>query len=386
MKIRAFAASDRNNYGDLIFPLVIKKYFEKNAEYFEFLNYGIIKSDLSYFGALPTKSFNQLINSVRRDKEKSIIIIAGGEVLGSNWLNIYRFINTFFNKLYHNKYTSSFLKKTNLLERLNLKRFGSSVPFILDGKYFSNSKIIYSSVGALAIEELLKKDGYISYFKNVNILSVRDNVSHSFFKNAGISASLIPDSALLMSDLFSNELQSVSDKCKSVGSKKYLFLQLGNTKGPDDLDLFVENLKKFSKKHSLEIVLCPIGLALDHSDNILLKKIVEEYPNVFKYYEPQTIFEIMYLLKNASLYLGTSLHGFITSQSFNVPFFIFPQKIQKLKFYIDTWFDNAAEKYGEFEDFYKVERLYLNYNFELEKQNTDKHKELIKKNLSSFIL
>ena len=62
MKIKIFAASDRNNYGDLLFPLVIKKILEKDFPNYTIENYGIIKSDLSFFGALPTNSFKSLIH------------------------------------------------------------------------------------------------------------------------------------------------------------------------------------------------------------------------------------------------------------------------------------------------------------------------------------
>lgn len=386
MKVRAFAASDRNNYGDLLFPMVIEKYLERHSKNSQFYNYGIIKSDLSYFGALPTQSFSDLNEDVKKDTESSVVVIAGGEVLGGTWLNIYRFISSFYNFIYHNRFLHYFMRKTKVLEIANLYFKNSSVPFVLDGNDFSNTKIVYNSVGALGVSKILKQNKYVKYFKNIDNLSVRDMHSQSQFTKAGIDAKLIPDSALLMSDLFSAELEAVSDNCKLFAEKKYIFLQLGNKKGPDDIADFVKNVKLFADKHQLEIVLCPIGLALDHSDDILLKKMHETYPDIFTYYHPENLFEIMYLLKNSKLYLGTSLHGFVTSQSFNVPFYIFPQKIEKLKYYINTWFENGKDKYGSFEDFSKVEKLYTNFNYEVESANTDRHKQLINQNLSTFLL
>lgn len=385
MKIRAFAASDRNNYGDLLFPMVIKKYIEKNSKDLTFSNYGVIRSDLSYFGALPTSSFSELNIDIKADNEESIIVIAGGEVLSGAWLNINRFISRYYNFIYHNRYLNYFFRKTKILETVNLIFKSSSVPFVLDGKNFNKTKIVYNSVGALGVSRLLKQGQYVEYFKNIDNLSVRDNHSQSQFTKAGITSKLVPDSALLMSDLFSTELESVSNECKAIGEGNYIFLQLGNKKGPDDIDSFVKNVKLFADRHQLGIVLCPIGLALDHSDDILLKNIHETYPDIFTYYYPENLFEIMYLLKNSKLYLGTSLHGFVTSQSFNVPFYIFPQKIKKLKFYLDTWFDNSKDKYGSFEDFSKVENLYTNFNYELELATTEKHKQLINQNLSTFL-
>lgn len=386
MKIRAFAASDRNNYGDLLFPLIIKKYLEKYSRNFKFYNYGVIESDLSDFGALPTLSFSDLNKDVKTDHQKSVVVIAGGEVLGGTWLNIYRFISKSYNYIYHNRFLHYVFRKTRILERVHLVLKSSSVPFVLDGDNFSKAKIVYNSVGALGVSKLLKQQKYIKYFKNVNNLSVRDKHSQTQFSKVGIDAKLVPDSALLMSDFFLKELDSVSEKCKGLAEKKYIFLQLGNKKGPDNIDDFVKNIKRFADKHHLEIILCPIGLALDHSDDVLLKKIHDSYPGIFTYFYPNNLFEIMYLLKNSKLYLGTSLHGFVTSQSFNVPFFIFPQKIEKLKYYLDTWFENSKEKYGSFEDFDKVEKLFINFNHDLENENTLKHKKLVLQNLSSFLI
>lgn len=386
MKIRALSASDRNNYGDLLFPLILKKYLSRKTSKSTFDNYGIIESDLTNFGALKTKSFKRLNRDIKMDKEESTLVIAGGEVLGGNWLNIYRFVSTFYNYIYHNKYLHSLFLKTKILEKTNYITRSSSVPFVLDGPNFSNTKIVYNSVGANGVYKILYKRRYIKYFNNIENLSVRDKKSQLHFSQVGIESKLVPDSAILMSDFFCDELENVSLECKKFQERRYVFLQLGNKKGPDDIKSFVENVKSFADRHSLEVVLCPIGLAMDHSDDKLLKKIHSKYSDIFSYYDPKNLYEIMFLLKNSNLYLGTSLHGFITAQSFNVPFFVFTQKIQKLKYYLDSWFDNSAEKYGSFSDFDKVEKLFTNFDYELEQGRTERHKELVRQNISKFLL
>lgn len=50
------------------------------------------------------------------------------------------------------------------------------------------------------------------------------------------------------------------------------------------------------------------------------------------------LFDIMWLIKSSKLYIGSSLHGIITSMSFGVPYIGYCKK--KLMTYIDTWGDD----------------------------------------------
>jgi hypothetical protein len=79
--IHFISASDRLNYGDLIFILVFKKIFNNSTQIY---NYGLIKSDLSHFGALPTESFKTLeqrIKKLKKDNSQQVIIIGGGHAM-----------------------------------------------------------------------------------------------------------------------------------------------------------------------------------------------------------------------------------------------------------------------------------------------------------------
>ena len=383
--INVFAASDRNNYGDLLFPILMKKFLKNENLDFTFSNYGIIKSDLACFGALPTLSFNELVKKSKSSSENSYIVIAGGEVLGGGWLNLYRFVNTFWNSIYHNRYARFIVNKTSILEHYSLQINHSSKPFILDGRQFKNTKIVYNAVGAQGAKKMLASNkNYIKYFKNVSYLSVRDKVSKNHFDSFQIPNNLIPDSALIMSDVIDTEFDDyVTQDCRIIATQKYAYVQLGNNKGPDDLKVFVQNLKKFSKQNDLKIVLCPIGLALDHSDDILLKNIQEGNPE-FTYYHPKNLYEIMFLLKESRIYIGTSLHGVVTAQSFNKPFFVFPQKIPKLKIYIDTWFNNPEKWYGEFEEYDKMQNIYSEFDIEKQTIETTRQKQIIKSHYSKI--
>jgi len=385
-KIKIFAASDRNNYGDLLFPLVIQKIVLKERIHCEIENFGIIKSDLSAFGALPTQSYRQLIQSVKRDKgEEMQIIIAGGEVLGGRWLNILRYISEFWNRINSNKLLRRIVNRSGFIENYYYRFYKSSRPFILDHPFFSKAAIAYNSVGALAAGGILNIKRYYKYFEQVGVLSVRDNYSLSNFSSVGLKARLIPDSALIMSDLFTEELQQlVSDPVKEIGMSPYVFVQLGHSKGPDDLELFAGELETFSRKTGLRVVLCPIGLAMDHNDQKILSKLKSLIPS-FIYYDPQNIYEIMFLLAHSKMYLGTSLHGIITAQSFGVPSIAFTEKIPKLKYYIQTWLADPDNIVCGFTDFDKVNRRLAVYDSVLSAKKLEQQKQLVYRNLNEII-
>src|SRR5690606_28117767 len=111
--------------------------------------------------------------------------------------------------------------------------------------------------------------------KESALLSVRDKRTFLSMKSMDLDAKLIPDSAIIMSDIFNKE--SLSDKISLINFeiKDYIFLQLGRYKGPENLEKFIVDLKKLSNSLNLNVVLCPIGKAPKHEDDVILKKVKE---------------------------------------------------------------------------------------------------------------
>lgn len=382
--VRVLAASDRNNYGDLLFPIIIDEYIKSKSMDAEFHNYGIVRSDMRYFQGLVTKSIKDLKNDYRSTKKDSIIIIAGGEVLGGGWLNILRYATGFWNKVNSIRLFRGLINKSNVLNNFQALAVGSSRPFILDGNIFKKENIYYNTVGALGVQNLLNKTSLRAYFNEVGLLSIRDNVSKKQFDERRINNMLVPDSALIMSDLLNSKINdNLSIECKNVAANHFAFVQLAFDKAPDDLKKFASVLFDFSKQNNLKIILCPIGLALDHWDDKVLKSL-SEINSEFEYYHPRNIYEIMFLIKSCSIYLGTSLHGLITAQSFNRPVYVFDQKVDKVKYYIDTWFLNPTSNYGDFFDIEAMNEKIRSFSIEQEERNTNQQKDMIYNNFAKI--
>ena len=63
------------------------------------------------------------------------------------------------------------------------------------------------------------------------------------------------------------------------------------------------------------------------------------------------IYETLYLLKNAEVFIGTSLHGIVVSTSYGIPHMVLTNRINKLLNYVETW-KTTSVKYTDADEIY----------------------------------
>ena len=326
--IRYISASERINYGDLLFPIIFKKYF---GDEFRFENYGLIKSDNSNFGALKTKSFKKLSKEINH---KDILVIGGGEVLFSRWSKLVSFISSFYNYIFKWKIFKKFESITNITSYY-MGGKGNYSPYV--PRFKANT--YYISVGGQFNKSMTssKRKEIKSILKKTKSLTVRDLRTFESLRNENVECKLIPDSAILMSKMYNmNDLKSLASIAIKDFNFPFIYLQVAVDKGPEDLHLFVDKMSKAANDHSLKIICCPIGLASGHDDHIILKQMIDLNPD-WQYIHPKNIYDIMLLIASSKLYVGTSLHGAITAFSFGVPIVPLNKKIKKLDSFVSTW-------------------------------------------------
>lgn len=380
--IHFLSASDRLNYGDLLFPIIFKKVIEKNGLEVDFYNYGLVKSDLSHFGALPTLSYSQLIKNIK--KYNGNLIIGGGEVFFPNWVLLFSYVNSTYNCFFRFNTFKKLENKYNFFRRF-VFRHKNKYPFC--HKRLNNEKIIYNAVGGSFNNYVARDDKsqLINNLKSADYISVRENDSAHDLGQFGINVSVSPDSALLMSDFFSKEfLLKRFSKPNLIISKRYIFLQFGLNKQPELESTFFEELNIYCSKNELEIILCPIGLAEKHEDDKVLKEIEKKYN--YTYHKPEDIYEIMCLIANAEVYMGTSLHGLITAQSYNRKFIPLNDSVSKLNRYCETWFGSYnILKAFNYDDWGKIEKQLFNWDNKNE-EKLKNYKNLIYKNFEKIFI
>lgn len=380
--IHFLSASDRINYGDLLFPIIFKKFADESGFKIKFYNYGIVKSNLSEFGGLPTESYRSLLKNIE-NFQGGKLVIGGGEVFFANWNTLYSFISTVYFKLNKNKSVQNLKIPKFLLARNRVE-----VPFCPSKSELKNDKLklFFSSVGG-SFSGKANSDCNFKIretLKSACLLSVRDRRSLKSMEQKDLNAKLVPDSALIMSDYFTKEIliNKISDDYKKI-QNKYIFLQVGKFKGPQNIEQFVFELKEVSVQLGLDVVLCPIGKATGHEDDIMLQQI-KIYEDSFIYFDPKNIFDIMYLISNSSLYMGTSLHGVITAQSFSVPFIGLNKNLVKVSSYLKTWICNSMDCL-QFDEISKAIEIFKEWDSSLLYEKTIVQKQLVRDNLDIIL-
>ena len=340
-------AYDRFNYGDLLFPIIVEAVLRQHsAQAFECVSYALVESDLSEYGAQKTRPMSELFAPGCVD-EDSVVIVAGGGVVGASWTSMRRNLS----KSRLEGKLLSFLGRRLGERRLNpifQRRFGSNSawPWVVAREDFSPAQtVIYNGVGGSFLGRLPApvREGIIDKLDHSDFLSVRDGETKRILE--GIDSNdrvrLVPDSAVVMSQLFPLEAlrAKVCDQVRSYleRDRPYLCFQMAVDHEVDRYPDIARALDEIAQKHDLAIVLLPIGRAQGHEDHTTLRRVSQFIRGDF--YQPHDdigLYDIMALIAGASLFVGTSLHGAVTSQSFAVPH-LGMAGIGKLKCYLDTW-------------------------------------------------
>lgn len=353
------SASDRFNYGDLLFPIIAEKELSKYGK-FTFHNVGIVKSNLESIGALPTKKYSFLYKT-DSTISNSILLVAGGEVVGANWMRLYSFVYPRF---------SGILKFLSNIERA-ISKLGpvirNPIPFVpVDKRLTNRYKIVFNAVGGRKVGHRKLQKRAEKTFENCLFLSLREKDSFESIKSQFPSSSpeMAPDSAVVMSDHFQFE----------KNNDGYIAFQVGHYKNEGKLEIINQQLFQLYKSTNLPVKFVPIGNCPGHDDILSLNWLKEnaEYP--CEVVSPDNLEKIMKTIAQSKLFLGTSLHGIITAMSFAVPYVGLNPKISKLKSYIFTWAPEPLKFMSNIDDLFEkgvaalqVERKILEENSEMQK-------------------
>ncbi len=356
IKVALFGPHDRFNYGDFLFPLMVEYAFEKVCpDKFQFTKYALVNSDFTSLGAYKSKSYRRLVSNINANKE-DVLIVAGGECIGATWHTLFRYINSLFfewsnidNRVFRK------LKQYQIARRwLGGK---SEYPYCVNKTDFKRSfLLLFNSVGAAyGINELNKKA-----LKKADYIAFREQISVNHSKENNIQGHLVPDSAIILSDVYplANLEQRVLKDSVIIRNlirsrDSYLYFQIGYYYIEDKLNEIVDALLLLSREFKLKVVLCPIGIANSHEDHRALELISQKAnSNDFILVKSPSIQEIMLLIAKSKLYIGTSLHGLITAMSYGVPYLGLNRDTIKLRSYLDTWSCDELNMISDVNDFF----------------------------------
>lgn len=342
-KIAVFGPHDRMNYGDFLFPIMLDYALSKILKKDVCLKkYSLVNADFSSLGAFKSNNFRKLTLDIEKN-EIDTVIVAGGECLSARWNNLYSYINPLYDKFFKINY----LKNNRVFRNIPKFLLGGKTefPFVINNNNYSNNiKIFYNSVGG----GVGLNNNTLKILDNCDIIGVRDRLSFDYIKTDFDSSNkyLVPDSAIIISDVFNKK------EFKRLIKEDYIFFQLSNFKHQNKIKEIIDQLNEILKT-GITVVLCPIGTAKGHEDHIILKYIYDKLNNknvIFINKQP-IINEIINLIIFSKIYIGTSLHGVITSMSYGIPYIALNPKQIKLTSFINTWSINELNFVSELDGF-----------------------------------
>lgn len=389
-KILIIGAFDRYNYGDLLFPLVIERQLGTYGKDFEFEYFGLIESDLSSVGGLPTKGLQKFYKACSDPSNPVHVIIAGGEALGVTWNSLYAALNPLFQRINKRHVKVNKVLDLNGWTKKILKG-KTTLPFVFDKSDFAGvQSVILNSLGGSGLNAAVfaKYDFLIGKLQNVDYFAVRDQLTVDNLRKNGLDAALFPDSAILMSEFYPlnflhrNVTQEVAGYVAEHAGK-YVFAQINKKTTRDHEQTIADGLDEIYQQGKAEICLCPIGKALDHDDHEALQELGTLLESPYTYFDADNIWDIMYLIANAKCYVGTSLHGAITAMSFAVPHV--GLKVEKLGAYLATWGVKANHRSVEFAELYAQYALAVSIPKEEYEASRDRQFTEIKKGFDQMV-
>ena len=340
--ILIIGAFDRFNYGDLLFPLVIEAQLATYGQSFDTRYFGIIKSDLSALGGKPTDDIRAFYRACRETTGHTSVIVAGGEAVAVTWSSLLLALSSKFKRTHRFHHRLNKVIDLNAFAKRRLHG-ETELPFVFTASDFAGvDRIIFNSLGGSEIDPATfdRFSGLRDKLRNVDYFAVRDVATQQHLANQGIQTHLYPDSAILMSNFYPTALlaERVSPQITEYVARnrhRYLFFQIKNNHAKTNEQLIARQLDAIARQTGLHLCLCPIGKALNHDDHLALQRIAPLLAQPNTLIDEVTIWDIMYLIANAGVYAGTSLHGAITAMSYAVPYVGIA--VPKLHSYLTTW-------------------------------------------------
>lgn len=297
MKIALIGTFDVDNYGDCLFPYIIQKVFEKLIKESVQLQLFSPTSNASKMGeaidllSLPGQVNDDFLNKLGR---YDLVMLAGGDTVWSG----------------EKRGTYSFLDFNEMSAGMRLWIW----PFVFQNKYKKPGVIFAPGVGKLSVEaaQILEHD-----FSKLSYFSLRDKVSAEKI-NSSVQVDL--DIAFSLPLIYpKNELEvglrNILPTDLSLGS--YIVCQISHTYLDGGFEEYLDALLCIAEKYKKKILLLPLCLFLgDEYLMLKVKAILSEKGAEVFYVNPVNVEKILVVLACGFGYIGTSLHGSITSYAY----------------------------------------------------------------------
>lgn len=296
MRIAHFGTFDVENYGDLVFPLILEGRLSDICE--EIVHVSPAGGPPIWKDCVETVGFDEFL---RETPDIDGVVIGGGQIIRATPTPL---------GVYDRGGISPFLTYPSLWLGAAYVAARQNVPLCWNAPGVPAS---FSPVTAELVRWTASATDY---------LAVRDEASQRFLEEAGVSrkTNLVPDTAVEISELWAEEdlsrayAEAFVHRGKSVPGRTLAF-HVNSRWAGEDLPSVAARIDRICEKLDADAILIAIGPS--HGDGEVQHRVAQSMnvePLLID--RPRSLLETAACIARSEAYFGSSLHGMITSCSF----------------------------------------------------------------------
>ncbi|MGN1183427.1 MAG: polysaccharide pyruvyl transferase family protein [Faecalibacillus sp.] len=299
-KIAQIGSFDVENYGDLLFPYILETQLKKRLSEVEIILFSPNGGQKPFEENRNVYPIHEL-EKMHLKQPFDAIIIGGGDVirLDSDVLSDY--------------------ERSHMAAELMWIE-----PILIANRY--DIPIVFNAPGVPFSFSNFKKDNVKKLVECLDYCSVRDEESKENLLICQIEKEIevVPDTIIKIYETFEkNELINNAKRLMENGilpnSRKYIVIQHNRYRYDDEvyLNYMKEFMSMLIEKYDYDILLVPIGYV--HKDIDFLNKILIDSHRVHLIESKLSPYDMLSVFVNSCGFIGTSLHGLITSSAYGIP-------------------------------------------------------------------
>jgi len=317
-----FGAFDRHNFGDLLFPHIAAALLQDENLIFA----GLAERDLRAYGGHQVQALARL--AAAWGEQAVNIIHVGGEILTCDaWQAAVMLLPP--------EQAQDIIARLDSRPQQRLAwaqdRLGipDLAPYALSRQLFPQAaRVIYNGVGGvdLAQRDAALRCEVLAKLKAADRVSVRDQLTLAQLSAGGVTASLVPDPAVMVAELFGAKIrqrarQGAAAEMLDAFPQGYIAVQFSADFGDDaTLAEIAAQLDRIAVSSGYGVVFFRAGAAPWHDDAACYQRVASRMQAAaVKVFSSLDLWDICALIAHSRAYCGSSLHGRIVAMAFALP-------------------------------------------------------------------